>query len=291
MPGNGRRGQTCLPAHCSSVPPQCSVPMHSAPVSPQGSYSKEGRTPDRGYNASPAFLTMTFAFPLAYSCSWTCVSLNICFLLRPINFIRLSSITHEPVNGERDGGDSSSVILLPLRLIRLTLSDCWKECLNWLFTRLHHRHLGEECEGLEKGFEDWNQLCKAQRWKLKDGSSCVSGFTDDLFWGLIGIICRLVWQLLYHRNIHGWCQLRHIAISNIVTEMETSVFLTTCLFVLSPLESSLTWAKLAQKMKSRNSWPCFPLFVLCPSMSWAFSQGDWILNTDGVQLTFYFVNW
>ena len=113
-------------------PAQCSVPstVHSAPVSPQGSYSKEGRTPDRGYNASPAFLTMTFAFPLAYSCSWTCVSLNICFLLRPINFIHLSSITHEPVNGERDGGDSSSVILLPLRLIRLTLSDCWKECLN-----------------------------------------------------------------------------------------------------------------------------------------------------------------
>ena len=159
MPGNGRGGQTCPPAQCSNVPLHSALSpstVHSAPVSPQGSYSKEGRTPDRGYNASPAFLTMTFAFPLAYSCSWTCVSLNICFLLRPINFIRLSSITHEPVNGERDGGDSSSVILLPLRLIRLTLSDCWKECLNWLFTRLHHRHLGEECEGLEKGFEDWN---------------------------------------------------------------------------------------------------------------------------------------
>ena len=31
-------------------------------LSLQGSYSKEGRAPDHGYNASPAFLAMTLHF-------------------------------------------------------------------------------------------------------------------------------------------------------------------------------------------------------------------------------------
>ena len=115
-------------------PAQCSVPLHSAQCSSvPPRFVFKGRKDSRPWIQCVTCLSHS---DLCISSSCLFLLLDLCFIkhlfffLRPINFICLSSITHEPVNGERDGGDSSSVILLPLRLIRLTLSDCWKECLN-----------------------------------------------------------------------------------------------------------------------------------------------------------------
>ena len=128
-----------VPLHSAPMSP-CTVlcPLHSAQCSSvPPRFVFKGRKDSRPWiqcvtclSHNDLCISSSCLFLLLVLKSNVCVSLNICFFLRPINFIRLSSITHEPVNGECDGGDSSSVILLPLRLIRLTLSDCWKECLN-----------------------------------------------------------------------------------------------------------------------------------------------------------------